>query len=151
VWVCPPARTKNNRALVLPLPRPVLDIIASVQRERFLFTLNDRKPIADFSHLKKLLDIEMAAVAGHPIAPWRVHDLRRTFASGLAALRVAIPVTEKLLNHTSGSLGGIVGVYQKYDYDIEKADALDRWARHLEGLVGGEASNVVDLRERTHA
>jgi hypothetical protein len=53
----------------------------------------------------------------------------------MAALGVALPVIEKLLNHVSGSFGGIVGVYQKHEYAAEKAEALKRWAAHVAGLV----------------
>ena len=38
------------------------------------------------------------------------HDLRRTFATSMARLGLRLEVTEKLLNHVSGSMGGIVGV-----------------------------------------
>ena len=38
---------------------------------------------------------------------WTLHDLRRTFATKLAALGTPIHVTEKLLNHVSGTTGGI--------------------------------------------
>jgi integrase len=40
---------------------------------------------------------------------WTLHDLRRTFATGLASLGIPIHVTERLLNHVSGSQSGIVG------------------------------------------
>ena len=45
------------------------------------------------------LDAAMAEIAGPRHAGLRVHDLRRTFASGLAELGIALPVIEKLLNH----------------------------------------------------
>jgi integrase len=150
VWICPGARTKNNRPLLLPLPKQALDIIASVPRvgDTYVFTLNGRKPIANFSKPKRDLDAAMAEIAGKPIEPWRIHDLRRTFATGMAGLGVALPVVERLLNHISGSFGGVAGIYQRFEFADEKADALDRWARHLEGLTSGEASNVVELRSR---
>lgn len=66
---------------------------------------------------------------------WTLHDLRRTFASGLAALGVPLPVTEKLLNHVSGSFGGIVGVYQRYNYAPEMRDAVRKWEAHVRELV----------------
>jgi integrase len=48
------------------------------------------------------------------LPPWRLHDLRRTAASGMARLGVGIHVVERLLNHVSGSTtGGIVAVYQE--------------------------------------
>jgi integrase len=79
------------------------------------------------------------------IAGWRLHDLRRTFASGCARLGVAIHVVEKLLNHSSGTFRGIVSVYQKHDFGNEQRAAMELWARDVEGLVTGAPGNVVAL------
>ena len=59
------------------------------------------------------------------------HDLRRTFATGLQRLGVKIEVIEALLNHISGTRAGIVGVYQRYHYQDEMRDAVERWEQHL--------------------
>jgi integrase len=69
------------------------------------------------------------------VSNWTLHDLRRTFASGLAALGVSIPVIERLLNHISGSFGGIVGVYQRYDYLPEMRDAIAKWEAFVSGFA----------------
>ena len=53
----------------------------------------------------------------------------------MAKLGVSLVVIEKVLNHVSGSLGGIVGVYQRHEDAAEKRDALQRWADHVEALV----------------
>jgi integrase len=159
VWTCPGKRTKNNRALLLPLPKLALDIIASVQGEHHVFPgRGGHKPIRNFSHLKERLDAEMAAILnGRPAAvhaetkeaaPWRIHDLRRTFGTSMQKLGIAQPVTERLLNHVSGSFAGVAGIYGRHDFDVEKADALDRWARHLERLVSNQPSNVVEMPAR---
>ena len=66
---------------------------------------------------------------------WTVHDLRRTTASGMAKLGVSLVVIEKVLNHVSGSLAGIVGVYQRHEFAEEKREALQQWADHVERLV----------------
>ena len=65
--------------------------------------------------------------------PWVLHDLRRTAASGLAALGVQLPVIEKVHNHQSGSFRGVCGVYQRHRYAAEKKAALDLWAAHVSG------------------
>lgn len=62
-------------------------------------------------------------------------DLRRTFASGLASIGVALPVIERLLNRVSGSFGGIVGVYQRYDFFPEMRDAITGWEHHVQTLL----------------
>jgi hypothetical protein len=63
------------------------------------------------------------------------HDLRLTFASNLAALGVRLEVTEKLLNQVSGSTDGIVGVYQRYDFQKEMREAIVTWETRLDHLL----------------
>ena len=64
-------------------------------------------------------------------------------------MNFALDVCEKVLNHTSGSHGGIVAVYQHHDYADEKRDALARWGRHVERIASGQSdSNVVALTRK---
>lgn len=150
IWQIPGTRTKNHRTLALPLPKLALDVITSVplieSEAGFVFTTNGKAPVSGFSKAKRTLDAEMAKITNGAVTPWRVHDLRRTFASGLAGLGVSLPVIERLLNHVSGSFGGIVSVYQKHEFSAEKADALQRWSVRLHDMVGGGA-NVVPLED----
>jgi len=37
-------------------------------------------------------------------------------------------------------------VYDRYNYDAEKRDALDRWARGLAAIIQGKAKKVVAFR-----
>lgn len=60
------------------------------------------------------------------VSNWTPHDLRRTFASNLAALGVSLPTIEKLLNHVSGSFSGIVAVYQRHNWLPEMRDAVSK-------------------------
>ena len=85
--------------------------------------------------------------AGEPveIPHWTFHDLRRTCATGMARLGIPVRVTEAVLNHVSGTGGGIVAVYQVHDYADEKRNALDAWARFVGDLVDGKSDNVVQL------
>jgi integrase len=80
--------------------------------------------------------------------PWRLHDLRRTAASGMARLGINLPVIEKVLNHSSGSFAGIVAVYQKHHFSDEKRAALEAWGRHVQGLISGgkPAGKIAHLR-----
>jgi hypothetical protein len=50
-------------------------------------------------------------------------------------LGIALPVIEKVLNHSSGSFRGIVSTYQRHDYFTEKAQALEAWSSHVLALV----------------
>jgi hypothetical protein len=83
-----------------------------------------------------------------PPEPWVFHDLRRSMASGMARLGIQLPVIEKVLNHTSGSFAGIVGVYQRHSFAEEKRSALAAWASHVESVVSGKApANVIPLHK----
>jgi hypothetical protein len=53
----------------------------------------------------------------------------------MARLGINLPVVEKVLNHISGSFGGIVGLYQRHSFEEEMRQALEAWARHLEALT----------------
>ena len=157
VWNIPGTRTKNHKLLSLTLPQLARDIIAGVpvppikptsakaEVAELIFSTNGRTPVSGFSKAKRHLDAEMAKVAGKPVAAWRIHDLRRTFASGLAKLAVPLPVIERLLNHISGSFGGVQGIYQRYEFSDEMEQALQRWATHVEVLVSDRPSNITPL------
>ena len=67
--------------------------------------------------------------------PFTLHDLRRTFASQLAALGTPIHVTEKLLNHVSGTLSGVTAVYNRYTYAAEMRAAVEAHEAHLRRLL----------------
>ena len=66
---------------------------------------------------------------------WRLHDLRRTAASGMARLGVAVHVVEKILNHTSGSISGVAAIYNRHAYANEMRAAAQAWANYLDGLT----------------
>ena len=115
-----------------------------------VFTFNGHTVPDGFDPAKKRLDTWIAGRTGNAIPAWRLHDLRRTFASGCARLGVQLPVVEKLLNHTSGSFRGVAGVYQRHDFAVEQRAAMQTWARHVEGLVSGEtAANVIAIKRAT--
>ena len=79
---------------------------------------------------------------------WTLHDIRRTMATGLQRLGVRIEVTEAILNHVSGSKGGIAGVYQRHDWKEEKRTALNAWATEVDRIVKDKRDrrgNVVRL------
>jgi integrase len=127
VWTLPPERTKNGRRHEVPLSRQAVEIIRAAPRigEQYVFTVSGTTP-----YRGKISDRPIAGVA-----PWVVHDLRRTAASGMARLGISLPVIEKILNHAGGSFAGIVGVYQRHEFADEKRAALQLWADHVERLV----------------
>ena len=85
---------------------------------------------------------------GVSITPWRLHDLRRTGASGMAALSQPVQVVEAVLNHKSGSIKGVAAVYNRHDYADEKRRALNAWANMVVGLISDneDMSNIHFIR-----
>jgi integrase len=142
----PGSRIKNHRDLVLPLPPMAIEIIASAPRQGD-HVFGRVGPFCAWSYSKLALDARITAAEGKPLPAWRLHDLRRSCASGLARIGIDLPTIEQILNHQSGSFAGIVGVYQRHDFIPEKKLALQRWAQHVASLVGGTERTVLPLRQ----
>ena len=87
----------------------------------------------------------MKAILGARFNDWRVHDLRRTCATGMENLGIDTRVVETALNHVSGTKAGIVGVYQRSDHRDAVAAAFRAWGTHVMGIVSADKSpsNVV--------
>lgn len=126
--VIPREITKNAREHALPLGAVARYLIVgtSVWSERstgpiFLST-HPRHPPFELRgvHLQRLH--RLTGTSG-----WTFHDLRRTCATGLARLGAPIQVTEKILNHVSGTLSGVAGIYNRFDYWEEQRAALTQW------------------------
>jgi len=142
-WTIPAGRTKNAREHVITLPDAAVDELAAVHRigdAGLYFTTSGTKPISGFGPAKLRIDAAMLARAKaegvEHIKPWVFHDLRRTVASNLAKLGIAVHVTEAVLNHKSGTVSGVTAVYNRHDYATEKAGALQAWSNRLMDVVG---------------
>jgi integrase len=152
-WLLPATRVKNASEHALPLPAVAIDLLRALPRfagSDFVFSdTAGRRPISGFSTRKLKLDARIAELnGGTPIAPFTWHDLRRSAASGMAALGIAPHVIESILNHRSGVISGIARIYNRHDFRAEKAHALTAWAAHLDRLEHGDnAGNVVRLRQ----
>ena len=121
---------------MVPLSQPAIQLLQTLPRigspARLLFTTNGITP---FSGVSKSIASLRRRVDTDRSAPWRLHDIRRTFASGCARLGVPVYVVEKCLNHSSGTFAGIVGVYQRHEFLEERRDAMELWANHVIGLT----------------
>lgn len=142
----PPSLTKNKRQHTVPFGKMAEVVLKAAvadmeKRERdqeekcsLLFPARGKDtPFAGWSKAKPDFD------EGCPVPHWTLHDLRRTCATNLAALGVPVHVTEKLLNHVSGTTSGIVAVYQRHTYLDEMRAAIEAWESHLRALTQGKA------------
>ncbi|HTW54277.1 MAG TPA: site-specific integrase [Stellaceae bacterium] len=130
--------TKNRRSHTFPYGQMVADILAALPRtSSYVFPPAHEHlkgagvtAVNGWSNLKRAFDRSL-----NDVAPWTLHDLRRTFATNLAALAVRLEVTEKLLNHVSGSFGGIVGIYQRHTFQDEMRAAIEAWETKLAQII----------------
>jgi integrase len=141
----PGERTKNGRAFEIPLSGPAVDILRSCPRRigRELVFGDGEGGFQGWSKAKISLDKRAA------IAPWRIHDLRRTVATVMADKLGVLPhIIEAMLNHVSGHKAGVAGVYNRASYEREVRAALILWADHVTG--GGER-RVVPMARKSRA
>lgn len=142
-WVLPKDRTKNGRLHRIPLTDQVIDILTSLRMgatSSFVFPgKNNDKPLIN-TH-KALTRI----IRQSGIAPFSLHDLRRTCGTGMAAARVPLVVISKVLNHVTMETGGskITMVYDRHTYDQQKREALTAWSDHVRALLEVPANQSV--------
>jgi integrase len=149
LWSIPRKRAKNDTGHVVPLAPMTVELIKSLPRigpsSTLLFTTNGRTAFAGVSKSVERLDRLAGAQLGRKggLEPWRLHDLRRTFATGCARLGVALHVVEKCLNHTSGTFSGIVAVYQRHDFLEERRAAMILWSANLLKFVSSSQERTL--------
>jgi integrase len=122
-------RTKNGRAHELPLSSQALAIINRLPQRNSSDFLFGNKGFQRWAKAKTALDQRVG------IAPWTLHDLRRTCATQMAELGVLPHVVEQVLNHVSGHKAGVAGVYNRSKMSDAVRDALQKWADWLDRIA----------------
>ena len=127
--------TKNNLPHKFPFGPTVQTILDSIPRiNEYVFpaakTVSDKTTIFNgWSKAKLALDQQLT------FDDWTLHDLRRTFASGMAQLGVPQIVVEKLLNHyTGGVQSTITRTYNRHHYLPEMREAVLKWDTYIDSL-----------------
>ena len=124
---------------------------ASRLTRAILLTTNGETHVSGYSRAKSMLDKAMIEIARQErgqdveIPRWTLHDLRRSCVSGMARLGIALPVIEKVVNHSSGSFAGIVSAC------INGTVLPTRSAPHCRrGLISCERQSRSDRRMSFH-
>jgi integrase len=147
----PGQRTKNGLPHVIPLAPQAMTLLQSIPRKEittggktalspYVFTETGKTHATGYSNAvervhKLVAKAREAAGIEEPMPEWRLHDVRRSVASGMARIGVQPAVIEAALNHVSGLKGGIAGVYVTHDYLEERRAALKQWADHIEEIT----------------
>src|SRR5262249_30282934 len=91
-WTIPAGRTKTEQAPTVSLAPAAIAILRALLDGRRSLPRGTDLVLGARLHyvrLKQQLDTRIAALnGGEPLAPWRLHDLRRTFRTGLSRLGI---------------------------------------------------------------
>lgn len=117
---------KASRPHSVPLPSLAVDLVGHGDARDYVFGGRLGK-IGGFSKLKRLLD----KTSG--VTDYRLHDLRRTAATGMQDAGVRGDIVQAVLNH---ALPGVAAVYLRSELEAQKRDALATWATALTRIVG---------------
>ena len=145
ICTLPGTLTKNRREHSFPVGALCATVLASGQGREpaaLLFPARGEPEHAfnGWSKSKRKLD-ELSGVHD-----WTLHDLRRTFATNLAALAVPPHITERLLNHATGTISGVAAIYNRFPYMDEMRAAIALWEERLASLLAQHG--LADLPRR---
>lgn len=165
LWTLPAARSKNGLPHEVPLgPLALAQLPQGRDKNPTLFgeTTNG---FSGWSRCKERLDERMLkalrqdftemhgrvpAAEEVKVAPWVLHDLRRTFSTWANENGIEPHVVEACLNHVSGAAKrGVAGTYNKALYRTQKAAALAAWEEYVRKLASfrTSAARAVALRK----
>jgi integrase len=144
-WTVPGEFMKGGDDHTVPLAPAVVAIIRDIELDGdFVFTatgerLNGRSRFRQ--RWRQAADDQRLA----PMPDWTLHDLRRTMASGMSRLGIALHVIELCLDHKPRALSGVAGIYNRHRFEEEQRDAMLRWAAYVMRLAEekGDAGSVI--------
>jgi integrase len=141
VLVIPPERFKGGVSHRVPLCDDAFALVDGLPRDsEFLFTTTGRKPINGWSRAKDAIDLHMGL---DDLPDWKIHDLRHTVRTRMAAMRIPDVVAEMVLGY---GRKGIQRVYDQHSYEPEIRDALEQWDALLRAIMHPTPAKVVKLR-----
>ena len=143
-WLLPGDRAKNRREHLIPLSDTAIDLLTKAveARDAHVFGYGETRGFSGWSKAKKALDARIAKT-GHKLDHWTLHDLRRSFSSGLQRLKIEPHIIEACLNHAAPRLQR---TYETHDYEDERRKALSAWAHHIDVVIK-KGDNVRKLHE----
>jgi integrase len=141
----PKDRCKNKRPHVIALSDAALAILRQARAEQsqdriFVFGAGAAAGFTRWADAKRKLDRQLGAA----VRSWRLHDQRRTTATGMGDIGILPHVIEAVLNHYE-KRSGVAGTYNQSQYENEKRNAWNRWSAYLASIVTGD-TKVVPLK-----
>jgi integrase len=142
------SRTKSGNVLALTLPDAALEILQSMQSTPRRNGGCIFGGASGFTSWSAAMTALRRRIAEPTMAQWSLHDLRRTFRSGLGRLGTPPHIAERLIGHSVG--GTVQKIYDRYTYASEMRDALSLWSAHVLAIVEGRKPKVLTLAQERH-
>lgn len=142
IWTLPVERSKNGQEHRVMLPAQAVEILKQredVLKNGYVFTSGSKSIRTDSigSWIAKNRE-QLKAPDG-----FTSHSLRHTCITGLASMGCKVDIRDRISNHKRNSLSDMDARYNRYEYDQDAREWLQRWANHLSGLV----DNVCNLEQ----
>jgi integrase len=129
----PAEAMKGNRAHTVPYGDMAADIIEQRFVDGLLFSgeRNADKPFTNFSNSQKRLSQKTA------LPHWTAHDIRRSVTTQWAG-PLGIPpfLCEVMLAHKGGEVSGVHAIYNRWNYEPQLRQLVERWEARLAALIG---------------
>jgi integrase len=144
-WVIPKEKTKNglsHRVYLSATAKELLKDIKKISGDSIYLFPSPRgkgaKPITTRSLSQALLKNQGTL----KMEPFVTHDLRRSGSSTMTGNGIPRETVQKILNHVER---GATKIYDRYSYDKEKRDAMNKWDRILKKIISGETGKIVEI------
>jgi integrase len=146
LWTIPAERMKGGRPHAVPLAPAALALTDALPRfvagDHLFSTTDGMKPVNGFSKTKERIDARMGR-ARPEVAPWVLHDIRRTVRTHFSAIGgVSDVVRELAIAHAQR---GIHAVYDRHAYIQERRHLFEEWERRLADILAPVPPDVANL------
>ena len=143
VWSIPKERMKRSKAHNVYLSEQAMDILIALKtcsgNSRYLlpsrYDADEPMSRATFNRVTSAI-IELAKKDELPLAPFTVHDLRRTGSTLLNEVGFNSDWIEKCLAHEDGRSSR--GVYNKAEYEPQRRHMLQQWSNMVDAWIKGD-------------
>jgi integrase len=136
LWRLTTQRSKSKREHVFPLSGAARRLIQAQPRSAecaYVFPTRTGNPIQNWTALRN----RVRKLSG--VADFTFHCARHTFRTALDRFGIPPHVKNECLNHARQGVGD--RHYSHHDYLDEQREGFERWAKHIEGLVGARTSS----------
>jgi integrase len=149
-WELPTRSTKNKKLHVVPLAERAVQILETLRKKQSKLK-NEKKRDSPYvfytprgdGHIRELQKSaqriranakQLLEIPEGEEFDFVAHDLRRTATTFMARMGVLPHILGRVLNHSDGS---VTSIYNRYDYEKEKREALEAWAKRLATITSG--------------